>query len=84
MILLCAACRNTSVNRTVGDGAGADDVGEHLPGADRRQLVDVADDQQRRVIRDGLQQRLHERHIDHGGLVDHQQVALERVSPRRA
>ena len=32
MILLSAACRNTSVNRTVGDGAGADDVGQDLPG----------------------------------------------------
>ena len=54
MILLCAACRNTSVNRTVGDGAGADDVGQDLPRADGWQLVDVADDQQGRVIRDGL------------------------------
>jgi len=77
IILLCAAWRNTSVNRTVGHGAGADDVGQNLPRTDGWQLVDITDDKKRRMIRDGLEQRLHERDIDHGGLVDDQQIALE-------
>ena len=36
-----------------GDGSRADDVGEDLPGADGWQLVDVPDNQERRVIGDG-------------------------------
>ena len=35
--------------------AGRDDVGQHLAGADRGQLVDVADEQQRGVVRHRLQ-----------------------------
>ncbi len=30
-------------------------------------------------LRHRLQERLHQRDVDHGGLVDHQQVAVERV-----
>ena len=65
-------------------GAGGDDVGQHLSRADRWQLVDVADDQQRGIVRHRLQQRLHQHDIDHRGLVDDQQVAVERVVARRA
>ena len=36
-------------------GPGPDDVRQDLPRADRRQLVDVAYDQERRVVRNGLQ-----------------------------
>ena len=54
------------------------------PGSDRRKLVDVADDQQGGLVGYGLQQRLHQHDIDHGGLVDDQQVAVERVVPRSA
>ena len=64
--------------------AGADDVGQHLPRPDRGQLVDVADEQQGGAVRQRLQQRPHQRHVDHAGLVDHQQVAVERLRPRRA
>ena len=60
-------------------GAGADHVGEDLAGADRRQLVDVADEQQRRAVRQRPQQGPHERHVHHAGLVDDQQLAVERV-----
>ncbi len=62
-----------------GHRAGGDDVGQHLPRSDRGQLVDVADDQQRGIVRHRLQQRLHQHDIDHRGLVDDQQVAVERV-----
>ena len=60
-------------------GAGLDDVGEHLAGADRGQLVDVADDQQRRALGHRLEQRVHQQHVDHRRLVDDQQVAVERM-----
>ena len=52
------------------DRAGRDDVGQDLSRADRRQLVDVADDQQRGIVGDRFHQRLHQHDVDHGGLVD--------------
>ena len=61
------------------DDARADEVGQYLPGSDGRQLVDIADDQQRRVIRRRLHQRLHQHDVDHGGLVDHEQIAIEGI-----
>jgi hypothetical protein len=42
-------------------------------------LVDVAHDQQGGSVRDRLQESLHQHDVDHGRLVDHQQVALERI-----
>ena len=60
-------------------GARADDVGEHLAGADGRQLVDVADEDQRRLVRHRLKQSVHQGNIDHRGLVDDEQIALQRV-----
>jgi len=41
------------------NGATRDDVGKGLAGADRRQLVDVADEEHGAMIRDGLQERVH-------------------------
>ena len=60
-------------------GARGDDVGQHLARPDRRQLVDVADQDQGRPSRHRLEQRVHQRHVDHRDLVHHQQVAVERV-----
>ena len=40
--------------------ARRDDVGQHLPGPDRGQLVDVADQDQRRPWRHRLEQRVHQ------------------------
>ena len=77
MIQLAAACRNTSVRRTT--GTAPDDVGQHLPGSDGRQLVDVADDEQRRVVRRRLRQPLHQYDVDHRGLVDNEQIAVEGI-----
>ena len=62
-----------------GHSARADDVGQHLPRSDGWQLVDIADDQQRRVIRRRFHQRLHQHDIDHRGLVDDEQIALEGI-----
>ena len=57
----------------------ADDVGQYLPRSDGRQLVDIADDQQRRVVRRRLHERLHQHDVDHGGLVGHEQIAIEGI-----
>ena len=78
MIRLAAACRKTSVRRTTGRPR-SDDVRENLSGADRGQLVDVADDEQRRVIWNGFQQRLHQQDVDHRRFVDDEEVAVEAI-----
>jgi hypothetical protein len=60
-------------------GARGDDIGEHLAGTDGRQLVHVADKDQRRMVRHRLQESEHQWGIDHRGLVDDEQVAFQRV-----
>jgi hypothetical protein len=50
-----------------------------LAGPNRGKLVDVADDQKGSPVWHSLHERLHQHDIDHGGLVDNQQVAVERV-----
>jgi hypothetical protein len=62
-----------------GHGARADDIGQHLSRSDGRHLVDIADDQQRRLVRDRFHERLHQHDIDHRGLVDHKQIAVEGI-----
>jgi hypothetical protein len=54
------------------------DVRQYLPGPDRRKLVDVSHQQQRSAVRQGTQQSPHQRHIDHRGLIDNEQVAVKR------
>ena len=56
---------------------GGEQVPEHLPGADRGQLVDVADEQQVRSRRDRFDELVGQDHVDHRGLVDHHQVRVE-------
>jgi hypothetical protein len=75
MMRLAAACRNTSVNRTTDTAP----VGEHVPGSDGWQLVDISNDQQRCVVRDRFHERLHQHDVDHRGLIDHEQIAIERI-----
>ena len=58
-------------------GSRCDDVGQNLPRPDRWQLIDIADQQQRRPLRQGTQDRPHQRHVDHRGLVDDQQIAVQ-------
>ena len=62
-----------------GHSARADDVGQHLPRSDGWQLVDIADDQQRRVVWRRFHERLHQHDIDHRGLVDDEQIAIEGI-----
>jgi hypothetical protein len=61
------------------EGAGADQVAQHLPRPDRRELVDVADQEQVRAGRDCLDELVREDDVDHRGLVDHHQVRLQGV-----
>ena len=57
-------------------GSRLDDVGQHLPRPNRWQLIDIADEQQRRALRQSPKDRPHQRYIDHRGLVDHQKIAV--------
>jgi hypothetical protein len=50
-----------------------------LAGTDRGKLVDIANDQKGGLVRHCPHERLHQHDIDHGGLVDNQQVTVERV-----
>src|SRR5690606_26994533 len=54
-------------------------VAQDLSGAHRRQLVDVADEEQVRAGWDGLGQFVGEQQVEHGCLVDDEQVAVEGV-----
>ena len=49
------------------------------PGPDRGKLINIADDQEGGPVRYRLHERLHQHDVDHGRLVDNQQVAVERV-----
>ena len=62
-----------------GDGAGVDDVGQHAARPDRRQLIDVADEDQGGARRQRPHEGVHQRDVHHRRLVHHQQVALERA-----
>ena len=59
--------------------ARADDVGQHLPGSDGRQLIDISNDQQRCVIGNCSHKRLHQQDVDHRRLVDDEQIAIEGI-----
>ena len=80
-ILLCAAWRNTSVNRTTGTAPEAMMSASTWPGPTEGKLIDIAHDQQRGPVGDRRQQRPHQHHVHHRRLVDHQQAAIERVVP---
>jgi hypothetical protein len=58
---------------------GGEHVAQHLAGPDRRQLVDVADQEQVRAGRDRLDELVGQDHVDHRGFVDHDQVGVKRV-----
>ena len=59
--------------------AGIDEVAEHVAGADGRELVDVADEEQVGRARDRAQQGRGELGVQHRGLVDDHEVGRERV-----
>jgi hypothetical protein len=60
-------------------GPAREEVGQHLTGSDRGQLVDVAHEEQRRPARHRLEQRVQQRHVDHRDLIHDQEIGLERM-----
>ena len=56
-----------------------DEVRQHLPRPHRRELIDVADEEDRRPVGHRAHQRLHQGDVDHRHLVDNQQIAVERL-----
>ena len=64
--------------------SAAQHVAQHLPGADRGQLVHIADQQQMRPRRDRLDEFVGQDQVEHAGLVDHDQVGVDRVVPVEA
>jgi hypothetical protein len=74
-------CRLTENLRQAHDWnhSAPDDVGERLAGTNRRQLVDVADKKNGRMVGNGPQERVHKADVDHGGLIDNQEVAGQRI-----
>ena len=58
--------------------AGSDDVRQHLARPDGGQLIDVADENERRRIGHRAHQGVHEMDVDHGSFIDDQDLAFER------
>ena len=79
MIWLFAACRNTSVRRTTGTTPLSIKSRKHRARPNGRKLVHVADQNQSGVVGKSPQQRVHQQHIHHRGLIHDQQVAGQRV-----
>src|ERR1700738_4654452 len=57
---------------------GGDDIGEDLARPDRGQLIDIADEYNGGVTRQGAEPRPHQRHTDHRGVVENEGAAVER------
>src|SRR4051794_9874851 len=73
---LSAACRKTSVSRATGS-AGVDEICQYPAGADRRELINVADQEKSRAGSNCLGDRIHQRHVHHAGLINDQKVTVE-------
>jgi hypothetical protein len=61
------------------DCSARDHVGQDLAGPDRWQLIDVTNDEQGRFVRHCLEKRIHQQYVHHRGLIDNEQIAVERV-----
>ena len=62
-----------------GRGLGGDHVGQHRSRAHRRQLIDIADEHELRARPHRRHQRTEQLRIDHRGLIDHDEIRLERI-----
>ncbi len=78
MIELSRAWRKISVSSTTGTARDSMMSLQDVSRPDRGELVDVAHQDEGRPRRDGLQQVVHQEGVDHRGLVDDQEVAVER------
>ena len=61
------------------EAAGVDDIPQDIPGPHAGQLVDVAHQDQRHAVGDGLQKVVHQHDVDHRAFVHNQDVPLQRV-----
>ena len=61
------------------DGVGGEQVAPDFAGADRGELVDVADEQQMRSVGDRLDQLVGQDYVHHRALVDHDQIGVQGV-----
>ncbi|MNF45293.1 hypothetical protein D3C84_264210 [compost metagenome] len=76
--LLAGDARQVGRRRGVQPASFAE-FGEHGAGFHRRQLVLVAQQDQPRIGRQGVEQLGHQRQVDHGGFVHHQHIQRQRV-----
>ena len=60
-------------------GLRLDHLGEHRTGADRGQLINIADEHQLRARAQRGHHRLEQLRVDHRGLVDHEEIHVERI-----
>ena len=79
MMRLSAACRNTSVSRTTGTAPEPMMSASTWPGPTDGSWSTSPTRINAAWSRHRLQQRVHQRHVDHRGLVDDEQVAVQRV-----
>ena len=62
------------------NGFTSDDRREYVARTDRGKLVRVADKNKSGIGRHRLEQRAHERNVDHGALVENNGLALQKIS----
>ena len=84
MIRLSAAWRNTSVSRTTGTAPMSIRSASTWPGPTEGSWSTSPTRSSAASVRHRLQQRVHQRHVDHRRLVDDEQVAVQRVVLARA
>ncbi|MDV7390714.1 hypothetical protein RZS08_05140, partial [Arthrospira platensis SPKY1] len=60
--------------------ARPEDVGEHTARPDRGKLVHIPDHHQRGARRHRLEEVSGQGHVDHAGLVNHEDIALQRLA----
>src|SRR5207248_10826230 len=76
MMRLWAACRNTSVRRTTGTASDEIMSASIWPGPTEGSWSMSPTINRAAWVRHCLHERLHQHDIDHGGLVDNQEVAI--------
>ncbi len=59
-----------------GHGTRLDDIGQDRTRSDGGELIDVADDEEVRLLRQRLEEGVHERHVDHRGLVENEEATV--------
>jgi hypothetical protein len=57
--------------------AGGDQIAQELPRSHQRQLIHVADEDDRAGLMHRLQELVGERHVDHRTLVGNEQIAFQ-------